>query len=146
MYALGVQGTATTATLNVCCGALWNPHATKSITLVLLSLSKIQGASNLYWCRTTTRGTPGSTVTPDIDNDLDRLLAPVSGVVFDTGHSVQPTRDASELWRNASSNNPGTTDEMWADGFRIPAGTGLGYFTSTATIAEFIFSFVWDEG
>jgi hypothetical protein len=46
--------------------------------------------------RTTARGTAGSTVTPNIANDIMRGQAPTSGLFLDlAAYSVQPTLDGS---------------------------------------------------
>jgi hypothetical protein len=147
-YGLGATSGTTAATANHCLGSFWNPHATKGVYLVLFTFSKTAQIVNLYAERISARGTPGSTVTPDIDNDFDRLLAPVSGAVLDlAAFSVQPTRSGPSSMRFVSQNNPGPTIEWYfgEDGLLIPAGTGLGVFTETALASSGSLSAIWDE-
>jgi hypothetical protein len=148
-YAVSARTGNTAVTIDHCYGALWNPHATKAIVLISLVTSKITGMNATYAQRITTKGTVGSTVTPDIDNHFDRLQAPVSGAVLDLApYSVQPTRAGPDSFRIATSqNNAGATQDIWfSKGLTIPAGTGLGIFQGLAgTAGQFDLSFVWDE-
>lgn len=150
MYAAAARTGATATTIDHCAGALWNPHATKSIEVVLFTMSRTAAANNWYVQRITAKGTPGSTVTPSIENDLDRLLAPISGAVIDLApYSVQPTKASPDFFRPMiGQNNPGVTQELWFEGGLIlPAGTGMGLFAGVAGTANvFDLSFMWDEG
>jgi hypothetical protein len=148
-YAVSARSGTTTTANNDCYGALWNPHGTKDIVVISLTTCKVSGANALYAQRITTRGTVGSTVTPDIDNDFEALLAPVSGAVLDLApYSVQPTRAAPNFFRLLTSqSNAGPTQELWfGEGLTIPAGTGLGVFQGlSGTTGQFDLTFVWDE-
>jgi hypothetical protein len=148
-YGVAGRSGTTAATIDHCYGALFNPHATKDIFVILATYAKITGSQTTYAQRTSTRGTVGSTVTPDIDNDFDRLLAPISGAVLDlAAYSVQPTRQGPDCFRfiNAQS-NAGVIHELWFGdlGLRIPAGTGLGVFQGTAAAGQCDLTFIWDE-
>lgn len=147
-YAVAGRG-VTAATINHCIGALWNPHATKSIYVIVACLSTEGGSPLRYVQRITTKGTPGSTVTPGIDNDLDRLLAPISGAVLDlAGYSGQPTLAPPDFFRfMPAQSNPGPTHELYfgEDGLRLPAGTGLGVFQGTGVATTASLTFWWDE-
>jgi hypothetical protein len=150
-YAVAGQAAATAAVVNDCIGALWNPHATKSISVISVARSRsVGGALGVYAQRITTKGTPGSTITPDIDNDLDRLLAPISGAVLDLGpYSVQPTPQTPNLFRFPTTQVSAVNGiaELWfgENGIEIPHGTGLGVFQGNATATTEALSFVWDE-
>jgi len=147
-YSVGGLSAITAATANSPVGALWNPHATKSITVVDATLGKTTGQTAVYAGRITTRGTPGSTITPDIDNDWQRLIAPISGALLDlAAYSVGPTLAGPDMWRfMASQNVAGNVEEVWlGDGVMIPAGTGLGFFITTAVATTVELSVVWDE-
>jgi len=85
--------------------------------------------------RITTRGTATVTVTPDIDNHDERLLAPITGALLDTTYSAQPTIAGPYLHR---LNLPAAIGAgfMWVfpSGIRVPAGTGLAIATPVAVI------------
>lgn len=86
---------ATTTTADHVIAQLWNQSTAKKIKVVEIGLFKAgAGAANdsLYIGRSTTRGTAGSTVTPDIDNDWAHELSPVSTALLDlAAFSAQPT-------------------------------------------------------
>jgi len=92
-YSVGGRSAATTATINNAAAQLWNPHATKSIKLSEIWVAKTVGtADNHILYPTIVRGTPGSTITPDVDNHFQRQYAPGSGALLDLGaFTVQPT-------------------------------------------------------
>jgi hypothetical protein len=119
---------------------LWNPHSTQRIKLLSWGLFKEAAgtaADGARWRRSTARGTPGSTVTPDVDNHSERAIAPPSGALFDlSAFSVQPTLDASELgqgWIAAAFAAAGGIF-TWPGGVVIPPGTGLALVQTKATI------------
>jgi hypothetical protein len=150
-YAVAGGSGATAAVINDVIGALWNPHATKSITVVSVTVSKLAGAAGQRIRAVTARGTPGSTITPDVDNDFDRLAAPASGAVLDLGpYSVQPTVAGPADWMRimpSVGTAVGTIQEFYfpRGGLWIEAGSGMGLAQTGATSAQFDISFVWDE-
>ena len=93
---------ATAASADHALASLWNPHATARIRLVEISVvatTAPAAGSGLELRRITTRGTPGSTVTPGIQNHDARELAPPSGVLLDlAAFTGQPTLEANGLW------------------------------------------------
>lgn len=94
-YVRGVNAGQSTAATDQVLAALWNPHASRRIRVVEASLFwpdfDVAGAG-MYISRTTTRGTPGSTVTPDADNADDGATSPPSGALLDLSvFTVQPT-------------------------------------------------------
>lgn len=140
MYTVRGRTVATAATADHAIMQVWNPHATQRIKLLNWGLFKEAAgtaADGSRWRRSTARGTPGSTVTPDIDNHSERAIAPPSGVLFDlSAFSVQPTLDASELgqgWIAAAFAAAGGIF-TWPGGMTIPPGTGLVLTQTKATI------------
>jgi len=130
VYSVRGFSAATAATADHCIAELWNPHASKRISLLEVGLFKAgAGAANdsLYLCRTTAKGTAGSTVTPDADNAWLGDTAPVSGATMElSAFSVQPTKATPNLfgWVAAASAGSGF---IWPTprGLQIPFGTGL---------------------
>lgn len=99
--------------------------------------------------RSTARGTPGSTVTPDIDNHGERAAAPVSGALLDlSAFTVQPTLDASELGPEFQAAAAAASAFMYdiPGGIVIPPGTGLviAQIVAIAYVASTI-HFCWFE-
>jgi hypothetical protein len=134
---VGGRTAATAATLRHVAAALWNPSASKRVRVwgVWVCITTA-GVANLAIARTTTRGTPGSTVTPDIDNEVERAAASPAGVLLDlAAFTVQPTVDASDLHR---WNLPAAIGAGVMLPFRrpieVPAGGGLALITPTAVI------------
>ena len=140
---------SSTAAGNLCVGALWNPHGSKDVYVTVMSCAWGASGSAHYVQRITVEGTPASSVVPDIDNDLDALLAPISGVKLDLGaYSVQPTKAGPDVFRlKHNQNNPGPCEEIWfGNGIRLEAGTGLGIFNQVAgSVRSVDLSFTWDE-
>jgi hypothetical protein len=150
-YGVGGRSGLTAATIDFVIGALWNPHASKAITIRLMTVSKLAGPTGQRVRRVTVRGTPASTVTPGIENDFERLAAPASGTVLDLGdYSVQPTLMPPDMWRgmpSVATAVPGAIEEIYFGdrGLRLPATTGLAWSQTAATSSQFDISFVWDE-
>ena len=139
----------TAATADVTIAALWNASTTKRICVVEVGMfcSASPGAQSWYIERTTTKGTAGATVTPDIDNCWDADVAPVSATVLDTVHSSQPTGATPPLWgfHPAAATGAGF---IWQcpRGIWLPQSTGLGISqrAAVAGVASEVY-FVWDE-
>jgi hypothetical protein len=93
---------ATAATDAHAVAALWNPHATARIRVVEISLVAVAApgaGAGIELRRITARGTPGSTVTPAIQQHDARAIAPPSGALLDlAAYTVQPTLEAGGLW------------------------------------------------
>jgi hypothetical protein len=114
---------------------LWNPHSTQIIKLKRIVLSVQAGASSgtiAIFQRSSTRGTPASTVTPDISTDGKRGAGPPSGALLDLGaFTVQPTLDTDELFSfvQLGGTSGGDADftqyDFQGEGFYIPPATGL---------------------
>lgn len=148
-YRTGGRCVATAATADNVGAALWNPHATMDLTVDEVHFFQTVGTvSNPGLVRTTTRGTQTLTVTPDIDNHDERLLAPITGALLDLTYSAQPTLATPYLMR---INLPAAIGAgfIWAfapKGIRVPAGTGLAIATPVAVILQpGDVTFVWHE-
>ena len=140
---------ATAATADHAIASLWNPSATKRIKVVEFAIFKAgAGAANdsLKLERITTKGTPGSTVTPDADNSAEADAVPDSGAVLDlAAFTVQPTRATPALfgWVAPAVAAAGLV-YPFPRGLTIPPGTGLAITQRAATawpISEVSFVF-----
>lgn len=148
MYRMAGRTAATAATAGNSAFAIWNPHSTIRIRVVEIAIccngAPAAGAA-LAARRATARGTATSTFTPDIDNDIQRMQAPTSGLVLDLTYSAQPTLDASVLfqWTFAAVAASGIIIPMEVT---IPNGTGLA-FANVAAVAFPIsdISVAWKE-
>ena len=140
-YNYGVRGrtAATAATADNGIAALWNPHATKRLTVYeigLMAASAPASGASVYLRRTSARGTAGSTVTPGIQNGYQRDIAPVSGVLLDlAAYSVQPTFETGGLkgWVLMAV-AAATILYPISKGIVVPPGTGLALVTAAAII------------
>lgn len=149
-YSVSGRSVATSATANEPAAMLWNGSGAKDIRVREIQWTKVTGTlDRMQIARFSTRGTPGSTVTPDIDNDYDRLLGPPSGCTLDLG-DFTGTAAVIQDPALATINLPGVV----ATGFslifdppiRVPAGTGLAVATPTAAaVVAGDVVFVWDE-
>jgi len=99
--------------------------------------------------RTTTNGTtPGATVTPDIDNDTQRAVAPVSAAVLESSNfATEPTVAGPYM---ARTNTPAAIGAgfLWVFNtpIAVPQSTGLAVVATTAVLVPiFDFTFIWDE-
>jgi hypothetical protein len=138
---------------------LWNPDATENLRVMefgvfCTAIAAGQHAPQLV--RSTTRGTPGSTVTPDADNSWDNLVAPQTGALLDLAlFSANPTRSSPELlgWNISGgvSTGGGGMGWVWSSpiGMLVPPGTGVvlqaNVTGATAWAASEVY-FVWEEG
>lgn len=151
--------TGTTEPQPVC--QLWNPDSAIRVRVLECGVTLGGVLPNVnqtqpLLVRTTTRGTPGSTVTPDADNAWDNLVAPLSGVLLDLAQwSVNPTEATPGLlgWNLGGSVSTGTAGMgwVWANpvGIDIPPGTGLLISPTIGGAAAWPTSevyFVWEEG
>lgn len=149
-YSVSGRSAATAATLNHAAAALWNPSSAFNISVREIWIVKtVATADNHAIAFITTRGTAGSTVTPDIDNDYARQSPPPSGALLDlAAYSVQPTLQSPPLARR---NLPATVGSALYFDFRdypilVRAGQGLCVYTPVATILQASdFTFTWDE-
>lgn len=132
---------------------LWNPHATKRLRVIEVGMSFVgtsPGPSKVYIRRTTTRGTPGATVTPDIQQSFHRTAAPVSGTILDLAvYTVDPTFEggANGLSWVSPANVSWIIIYSMPEGMEISPGNGLALVdigeTRTIPVAEVWFC--WEE-
>lgn len=111
------------------------------------------GPTAQYLARTSTRGTPGANITPDLDNSWggDALK---TNVLLDLGpYSVQPTIVTPELtgWTGGASAGSIGNGFVWTfpEGIRLVPGSsqGIGIFTRDASNAPPAMEMyaVWEE-
>jgi hypothetical protein len=130
--------------------ALWNPSSTQYIHLREIWLFKTTATvDNHAPYRITTRGTPGSTVTPNANNCHGQTkVAPASGALLDlAAYSVQPTIGTPALVR---ANLPAAigSGSIWIfnEPYVIAPGEGVAIATPVAVILQASdISFFWDE-
>lgn len=137
--------------------ALWNP-ASPPLKIRVLEIGLHQSAGiavsqRVVLQRISTRGTPGITHTPDIDNDWDHERAPPSGALLDlAAYSVQPTFEAEPFWGvvpSAASGSSIAYGWVWSspDGIWIKPGAGLAYKQIEANAYPLFEPYVvWEEG
>lgn len=128
---------ATAATADHSLAELWNNNTTKAIKVLEVGVSKAGGAGaagdSLYICRTTARGTAGSTVTPDADNSWE-LAGSTSTLLDLAAFSVQPTKAAPNMWGWTAAAVAGA-GIIWPTprGIWIPQSGGLAIVQRAAT-------------
>jgi hypothetical protein len=128
----GLTG-STAAAGSLCIVQLWNNDATKILSIVELGCFKTGITAGNTWgiFRTTARGTPGSTVTPDGDNCWDGdAESPPSGALLDLGaFSAEPTRASPGYEGNRYAGGTGSAGAggqfVWPEGIDLRPGTGL---------------------
>jgi hypothetical protein len=137
-----VNGTtvATAATDAHCIAEIWNASSTKTITLyeiAIVAFAAPGAAAGFITKRSTTKGTPGSTVTPAAANDGRNEVTPQSTFTLElAAFTVQPTLSSGDLypaWVFAAVNASGIVLPI-PRGIEIPPGTGL-CFVNRAGIA-----------
>ena len=142
---------ATAANARDVVAQLWNPSTDRVLLVREIRLTNTNAAAphnRTVVARTTTTGTAGSTVTPDIDNEYSRFAAPPSGALLLLAlFSVQPTVDATNLELAWYRQEPGA-GFVWT--YNVPVGvppaSGLaiinsgGFITTAADV-----TFAWDE-
>ena len=147
----GRMNAATTAATDDVAFQLWNPSTTKTIYCQEVHYAKTAAtADGEKLIRSSARGaTPGATLTPDIDNDYNRAIAPVSACVLETANfATEPTLQGPAL---AQTNLPAAIGAgfLWVfggDGIAIPQSTGLCVASPTAVIIQIADgTFVWEE-
>lgn len=133
-YLVGGRGGGDTAGEPLC--TLWNPSAVEVLYVLSFSVVSSGIALNGNIQRCTTRGSPGSTVTPDIDSDVRRVTAPNSGALLDlSNYTASPTLQTPII---KSLNHParagGGYELRFMKPIEVPPGTGL-TFTDLAGVA-----------
>jgi hypothetical protein len=140
--------TATTAEAGEPYAALWNPSSSISLHVTWLSWFGLStSGSQLQIARISTRGTPGSTITPGSDNSWDRTAAPPSGALLDlANYTAAATVDAVLMQTNTSPRNGAGMVLFLAKGITVPPGTGLAMICPAAmTTGGYEVAFGWRE-
>lgn len=139
LYSVRGFSAATAATVDHAIFAIWNPDTLRRIKILELGVFKGgAGAANdsIYVSRITSRGTAGSTQTPDADNSWEADDVPPSGFLLDlSAYSAQPTRAAAPFmfgWVAAAVAGSGL---IWPTprGITIPGAAGLAVCQRVAT-------------
>lgn len=107
---------------------LWNASTTKTIYLIEFVAAHYGAttATRPALVRCSTRGTPGSTVTPDIDNDRDGSVTPASAVVLDLAvYTVNPTYEPPRLMTWTITSDGGEIALVFRTPIAIPQSTGI---------------------
>lgn len=153
MYSVRGRNAATAATADHAVWGFWNPHATQRIKVIAFSMFAQSAAPAAGWSgrlrRITARGTPGSTVTPAIQNHSLYGVAPPSGVLLDVAaYSVQPTLNSLDLgigYTFAAVQGSGIVYPI-PGGIEIGPGAGLAFIQVPATASvAFEISISWLE-
>lgn len=138
-YIAGARTAATAATADTAAVNLWNPHASIRLAISEIHWFKtVATADNIAILRATTRGTQTTTVTPNIGNELGRLVAPPSGAVIDTAWSAQPAKDGAVYLNRANFPAAVASGAMWTfpEPLIVPPGAGICLVTPVATALQ----------
>ena len=152
LYSAGGHASAAGASEVVAC--LWNPDTELVLKVWWVSFIHRQAPAALTsWAlqRATARGTPGATLTPDVDNHLNgRRAAPPSGALLDLGdYTTNATLDASVLAQvPVGPVIANGHDWMFTNKpIVVPPGTGLALNQTTANaLVNVHVTFGWEEG
>lgn len=137
MYRVAGRSAATTAVANRALAGFWNPHSTVRCRIAELHVcaNGAPGAgASLMLKRISARGTSTSTVTPIIENDIQRAQAPTSGALLDLTYSAEPTivtMPAVWQWTFAAVAASGIILPIE---ITVPPGTGLALLNVGAII------------
>lgn len=132
---------------------LWNPHASIDIVVHEVWRQKNSGAAeNLGLIRCSTTGTASVTTTPGLAHHYAYKFAPISGAVFYSTFTAQPTVAGPYLHRINAPLLTGTLGPgffyimMNYEPIVVPAGTGLAIASplSAVTVVGY-YTFVWEE-
>lgn len=154
VYSVRGRSAETAVTADHCVVQLWNPSAVRKIRLLEFGAhlnTALGTVSSAILRRTSARGTPGSTVTPDINNAWDHDIAPPSGALMDlSAFSVQPTLIVSDMWALRASAATGSAAWGWVwsnpAGIWVNPGNGIAFIKDSAAawrISEVYV--VWEE-
>lgn len=145
-YSVGGRGAAPSAGSDPH-AVLWNASTTKQIYVLELGVENftVTTAATIAIQRTSTKGTPGSTVTPDIDNDRDAAVAPVSSVVLDLADfTVVPTFQGPRMSRWVVPSDGGALGIVFSIPIAVPQSTGL-MVEVVSGLAAIETTWTWEE-
>jgi hypothetical protein len=150
-YSVGGRNVATAATANHVGAQFWNPSTTRGVWVTAVSwFQTVATVSNPAISRSSARGaTPTSTVTPDIDNNWDRSVAPPSACVLEMStFGTQPTLAGPDLFKTnlPAAIGSGFIIPFTGRGVFVPSATGLVVYTPVAVILQPAdVTFFWSE-
>lgn len=150
-FSVGGRTAASAATANHVGAQFWNPSSSRSVYVTAVSwFQTVATVSNPAIQRSSARGaTPTTTVTPDIDNNWDRDVAPASAAVLELAtFSSQPTLAGPDLFKAnlPAAIGSGFLVPFTGRGIKVPAGTGLCVYTPVAVILQPAdCTFFWEE-
>jgi len=136
-YSVRGRTVATAATQDHGVATLWNPHATTRLVVYevgLCATAAPAAAASFYLRRASARGTAGSTVTPGIQHNFARGIAPPSGALLDLAtYTGQPTFETGGFmgWVLAAVAASGIIVPI-PRGIEVPPGAGLSIVTAAA--------------
>ena len=141
MHTVSGRSTITAATARLASCGLWNPHGTKRCRVTKISYFKTAATADFVTiARTTARGTATTTITPGIDNAMERDTANSMGMLLDTAWSAQPTVVAAAgdgfKWVGPAAIGAGFIYRFEPRELIIPPGTGIAIITPVATILQ----------
>jgi hypothetical protein len=129
-YVRGVTA-ATAATADHVVAGLWNASSTARIVVLEFSIFKTTAGTagdSGRLVRTSTRGTAGSSITPDADNANDGVSTVSSGAILDlAAYSVQPTLASPGMYGWVAA-------AVIASGVIIPIPRGIIVLPSTSLV------------
>lgn len=142
---------ATGTTADQAGAQLYNVSSTKVMAIKEVWLFKtVATADSHELIRTTSRGiTPGATITPDIDNDWERLVAPPSTAEITTSaYATYPTASGPPLARTnlPAAIGSGFVFLFGREGIKVVGGEGLAVAIPATTAMQISdVTYVWDE-
>jgi hypothetical protein len=142
LFSVGGRSAATGAAIDDVAAQLWNPDSVRSLFVVELHWTRAGATNvpNLIIERSTARGaTPGSTVTPDLNDDYEREITPDTGAVLElASFGTEPTLATPPMLRGRVGAVAGSGNQYLfrGRGLRIPPGTGLCVATETAVVID----------
>lgn len=151
-FSIAGRTSISAATINTPVVGLWNPSTTRPLWLTAIGWAKTVGTvDNFAILRTSTRGTPASTLTPVQANDEDNEAAPITGALLDLGaYSVAPTLVSATVypfrWNLPATVGAGFILPMQGDGMKIGPASGLVILTPVAVALQPAdVTFFWSE-
>ena len=135
-YRVAGRTAASDATADHGVGVLWNASSVRQLWIVEFAVFNTTAATaQLELVRISARGTAGSTVTPDIDSDVEHSIAPVSGALLDlSNYSAEPTVASPPLGRyfTAATIGAGKIWSFRAQPIAVRGGAGFGLVNADA--------------
>jgi len=154
VYSVRGFSAATAATSGHAIYGFWHPAGAHRVRILEMGCGRgaITNQRGPVVLRSSARGTPGSTVTPDADNAWNNQVVPPSGALLDlAAYTVQPTLASPPLQGHVVSIVTGSIGVMnvfiFPDGLTVPPGSGvvLQHLAAAVWGASECYV-VWEEG